>query len=568
VSGKTAVADRLIVAFATDYPESEQTEVHTRAGARGGMSAKPVKQLGPRTQLIDVSGAKSLEAAINAYRGDTRVRLAAADLLMQTDETPNDPSVSSQWGLAKIQAPAAWNRTHGSTARRIAILDTGIDETNADLSGQVVARRDFSGSAFGSADMNGHGTHVAGIAGALTNNSTGVAGVAFNTRLLNGKVMDDTGSGSISMLIDGIRWAVANGAEVINMSLGGEEDCNPNVWEDLFDFGRNELQDAIGEAWAANVVLVATAGNDGDSSQQWPGSCPNVLSVANTTSTDALAADSNFGTWVDLAAPGSGILSTALPAGSVCANGTRFANCSGTSMAAPHVAGLAALVRTSCGFTSASNIVSRITSTADQIAGTGTNWQFGRINALRAVCFPAPTNLHLGNVTANSIEILWNDGGAPADTSTEVHFRPHNAANWTIQVLAANRTSWLHQGLSFGAGYDYKVRDCDANGCSAFTNMITGYIGGGSSLTVTLSGRGSVTSTPAGISCPGDCSDAYLNGTVVTLDADGYVDQNEEWQFTGWSGACTGRSTCTLTMNAARSVTARFTMLHDSPVGN
>jgi hypothetical protein len=176
--------------------------------------------------------------------------------------------------------------------------------------------------------------------------------------------------------------------------------------------------------------------------------------------------------------------------------------------------------------------------------------------------------LHLGTVTGNSIEILWSDGGAPADSSTEVHFRPHNAANWTIQVLAANRTSWLHQGLSLGAGFDYKVRDCDANGCSGFSNTITGFIGGGSSLTVNVTGRGTVTSTPSGINCPGDCSDAYLSGTVVTLEADAFASDVEEWFFLGWSGACTGQSTCTVTMNAAKSVTARFTMLHDSPIGN
>jgi thermitase len=110
--------------------------------------------------------------------------------------------------VGKIQAPAAWNRTHGSSARRIAILDTGIDQsgTNPDLAGLVVAQQDFTGSAFGSNDKVGHGTHVAGIAGAVTNNGVGVAGVAFNTRLLNGKVLDDTGNGSLSMLIDGIRW--------------------------------------------------------------------------------------------------------------------------------------------------------------------------------------------------------------------------------------------------------------------------------------------------------------------------------------------------------------------------
>ena len=106
--------------------------------------------------------------------------------------------------------------------------------------------------------------------------------------------------------------------------------------------------------------------------------------------------------------------------------------------------------------------------------------------------------MHLGTVGSNSIEILWTDGGAPADSYTEVYFRRHNAATWTAQVLAANRTSWLHQGLSAGQSWDYKVRDCDANGCSAFSNMVTGFVAGtGYTLTVTRHGTGTVSSVPA-----------------------------------------------------------------------
>jgi thermitase len=536
------------------------------------MAATPVRTLGPKTQLVDVSGTASLTAAMKAYQADARVRFAAPDQLVRAHETPNDPSFANQWGMTKIQAPAAWNRTHGSLSRRIAILDTGIDEANPDLAGRVVARRDFTGSSTGFADINGHGTHVAGIAAAATNNAVGVAGVSFGATLLNGKVLDDTGNGSISMVIDGIRWAVANGAEIINMSLGSTtgRDCNPTAWEDLFDFGVNELQDAIGEAWAANVVLVASAGNNGNTQQLWPAACPNVLSVADTDSTDTRSATSTFGTWVDVAAPGTSILSTAVPGAPACSGGAtsafRFARCSGTSMAAPHVAGLAALVRTSCGFTAPGAIVGRITSTADQITGTGSSWISGRINALKAVCFPAPTNLHVGNVTTNSIEIQWTDGGAPADSSTEVWWRPHNAANWNIQVLAANRTSWLHQSLTSGAGFDYKVRDCDGNGCSGFTNQITAFVGTTAyTLTVGRQGRGTVESSPAGIDCPGDCSDTYPSGTLVTLTAMGYASSIEEWQFTGWSGACSGRNPeCTVTMSQARSVTATFRKLSDS----
>jgi thermitase len=174
----------------------------------------------------------------------------------------------------------------------------------------------------------------------------GVAGVAYSAGLINGKVFDDTGGSSLSQLISGINWAANYGARVINMSMGSTgqgtfDDCNPSWYEDLFDAGVNELQDAINDAWSKGTVVVSTVGNKGNSFQQWPCACPNVLTVANTMFDDTRAADSSFGTWVEVAAPGTGIVST-LPGGG-------FGNKSGTSMAAPHVAGLAALAKSSCG---------------------------------------------------------------------------------------------------------------------------------------------------------------------------------------------------------------------------
>jgi hypothetical protein len=470
--------------------------------------------------------------------------------------------------MTKIQAPAAWNRTHGSSSVRVAILDTGINEAHPDLTSRVVARQDFTSSASGTTDVNGHGTHVAGIASALTNNSLGVAGVGFDTRLLNAKVMDDTGAGPMSAAIQGIRWATQNGAHVINMSFGSssQDDCVPSFWENLTDSGVADLQDAIDEAWAANVVLVAAAGNNASSLQQWPASCSNVLSVASTDSSDALSGFSNFGTWVDLAAPGSGILSSAVPGAPSCAQSTTtffapFGQCSGTSMASPHVAGLAALVRASCGFTSASLIANRITSNADAIAGTGSNWQFGRINALRSVCFPAPTNLHIGTTTTSTIQILWNDN-TPAESSFVVNYRLHSATvpnpnAWqSVAPLAANSTSWTHPGPASAAGYDFRVEACDSNGCSSWSNSVTGFFGSAAfQLSVSRIGSGTVTSSPAGINCGADCSETYPGSTVVTLftlPASGY-------EFDHWTGACTGRNdTCTLTMSANRTTTAVF----------
>ena len=604
LSKRQAVADRLIVVFRSNLVDADQNLSHLRANSRGAGNASPLLKVGPKAILVDVTGAKSLEEAARAYKLDPNVLHASPDWIMHASETPNDPFIGSQGGLNTIQAPAAWNRTHGSTGMVIAVLDTGIDETHPDLAAKVVNRHDFTGSSIGTGDVVGHGTHVAGIAAASTNNAIGVAGVGYNSRLLNVKVLDDSGDGSISMLFNGIYWAADHGAHVINMSLGADQDCSTSWWEDLTDTGRNELRDSINYAWGRNIVLVAAAGNNGANRQQWPAACPNVVSVANTTVADVKATSSNFGTWVDVAAPGSSIFSTAVPGALKCQSGLvgQFANCSGTSMASPHVAGIAALVRASCGFSSGSDIVTRITSTSDAIAGTGTNWQFGRVNALRAVCFPVPGGANIGAVTGSSLQLRWTDR-TPGETRFEILRQPLggtvlgnvnlalknvgaaqfittkiggiggidvggvfttdvNGTATSIIIVPANSTSYTDSGLTAGASVDYRVRACDGLGCSDWSNIAHGRTG--AKLTISVSAGGKVTSTPAGINCgmgATSCSAVYNPGTVVNLKPTPYVNllKHIAFEFDHWEGACAGQDyICSVSMSSAKSARAVF----------
>ena len=565
--GPEALAERLLVSFTRSVTDTDLVDVGTKASKLGAGAATALARVGARGFLFDVTGAASLEAAAEAFvAADTRVQGAGPDYVVRDAETPNDPEFSRQWGPVKIQAPAAWNRTHGSTGKVIAILDSGLNDQGAnahpEFVGKVIDREDFTGSPVGTDDVLGHGTHVAGIAAAPANNGQGVAGISFSSNLLIGKVLDDDGSGSISQLFDGIYWAADHGADVINMSLGAQESCDPSWWEDLTDTGRNELRDAINYAINRNVVLVASAGNNGNSNLTWPASCPNVLSVANTTQSDAKSSSSTFGTWVDVAAPGSSIWSTAVPGAVKCQSDMigAFANCSGTSMAAPHVAGLAALVQASCNLTSPSSVVSRITSTADAIAGTGSNWQFGRVNALNAVCFPAPSNLHLGTLGATSMQLLWNDN-TPGETSFQVWRSVSGANAWSVFTVPANTTSWTDTGLTSGVTYDHKVRACDALGCSGFSTTLAA-TAGFLKLTVSTSGAGKVTAS--GINCGQggtDCTQFYAPGTVVTLKATPYINllKGFEWELDHWEGACAGAGyTCTLTMSTNRTTRAVF----------
>jgi thermitase len=218
-------------------------------------------------------------------------------------------------------------------------------------------------------DVLKHGTLVAGIAAATTNNGLGMAGTCGGCSLYNVKVVRDAdGIGFDSWIADGIIWAADNGAQVINMSL----------WK---SYAPQVVADAVTYAWVKDVVLVSIAGNAGTTAMSWPGAFDNVIAVAATDRLDQRALFSSFGTWVEVAAPGLDILTTD-PGGG-------YGYAYGTSMAAPFVSGLAGLIWSSgrCSAASSKNacVRDRIQDRADPILGTGLAWRYGRINAQRSV---------------------------------------------------------------------------------------------------------------------------------------------------------------------------------------
>lgn len=252
-------------------------------------------------------------AIVLSVVGTLRVSLAGAP------ETyiPNDPYFDKQWALKKIQLLLV---TEGDPEVLIAILDTGIDQQHEDLAGKVVASVNFSGSPMAS-DLNGHGTHVAGIIAATTDNGIGGAGVAPGCRLLNVKVADDNGMVWASSIAKGIVWAVDNGAKVINISL-------------VVPSSSPALEQAIDYAWSKGVVVIAGAGNNIKSIPVYPAAYPKVIAVAAIDREGELWLKSNYGDWVDAYAPGVEIYST-LP-------GNNYGYQSGTSMATACVSAVAA----------------------------------------------------------------------------------------------------------------------------------------------------------------------------------------------------------------------------------
>jgi subtilisin family serine protease len=242
------------------------------------------------------------------------------ELVDELDTTPNDTDWSDQWGLQRIGLPSAWDQTKGANVT-VAVLDTGVDAAHPDLQGAVLNGYDLTGSSAGTSDVKGHGSSVAGIIAARTNNHQGVAGICWSCSILPVKVLGDDGEGSVDDVAQGIVKATDAGARVINLSLGGPADSET-------------LDQAIAYAVAKNAVVVAAAGNNASSAPFYPAASPSVIGVAATDETDRLYSWSDFGPWVRVNAPGCN------PAPALAGNYAMFC---GTSAAAPVVSGLIAL---------------------------------------------------------------------------------------------------------------------------------------------------------------------------------------------------------------------------------
>jgi len=472
--------------------------------------SRTVKRFGKiNVDHIKIPEGWSLEKAITVYRLDPDVEYAEPNYIRRSFLMPNDPDFDKLWGLhntgqevnetsatvdADIDAPEVWDTQTGSSSVVIAVIDTGSDWNHEDLSDNIWSNSDetpdngidddgngYTDDSRGWDFVNGdndpdddndtedyyHGTHVSGIIAAKGNNGVGITGVCWSASIMLLKILDAGGNGTVADEIDAIMYAVNNGAKIINVSFGGSGSS-------LSEY------DAIDHARKNGVLFVAAAGNDGDGNQEsgwnndqagqeiYPASYDlnNIISVAAADYHDDLALWSNYGpTSVDVAAPGADIFSTK------AGNGYRYL--SGSSMAAPHVSGLAALIWADDNSLTCTQVKDRILNGVDPRSSMdGKILTGGRINAKNTIPPSPPTNLAAISVSSTQIDLVWTD-----TSSGEAGFRIERKTGLgeiysQIATVATDAESYSDTGLSESTAYYYRVMAYNSSGNSSYSNEV------------------------------------------------------------------------------------------------
>jgi type VII secretion-associated serine protease mycosin len=304
---------------------------------------------------------------VRDLRRDPTVASVTLDYRRRLTANPNDPAFAADQAYLKtVRLPQAWDVTKGSTSQIIAVVDTGVNTSHPDLTGRTVAGYNAVNPGSAPTDLNGHGTMVAGVAAANTNNGVGVAGAAWTARIMPVKVFRPDGYALDSEIAAGIVWAADRGATIINLSLGGPGSSPV-------------LHDAVKYATNKGALVVVAAGNDGDDTPQYPAAYPEVVAVGATDKAGVLTDFSSYGDWIDVAAPGYDIVSTGL--------GKDYYIADGTSFAAPIVSGIAALIRTKYPNWTPAQVLNRLRTSARDAGPRGIDpyYGYGVVDALRAV---------------------------------------------------------------------------------------------------------------------------------------------------------------------------------------
>lgn len=409
------VPDELLVRFRPGAAGADVRAAHAQAGGR---AVRTIPRIG--VQVVKLAAGVDPDQALASYRASPWVAFAERNPYVYAAATPNDPMYAThQWHYPAVGLPSAWNVTKGSVVV-VAVVDTGVRFDHPDLVGLSVPGWDFVDGDPDATDPGcpavdptepSHGTHVAATVAALTDNGAGVAGVTWGgvtgVRIMSLRVLGEDpvsgecGVGTGADLAAAVVFAADNGAKVVNMSLGGSYSQSADL--------------ALTYAYSRGVVLAAAAGNEG-SSVSFPAWHPNVIAVAATACDNSRASYSNFGSSVDLAAPGGAATANcpgSSPLGWVWsaswapASGYGYWGFRGTSMATPHVSGVAALL-VGRGVTSPQQVLQRLAQTATDLGPAGWDPYFGwgLLNAAAAVGAYEPVRVmraFAGAVTSSGV---------------------------------------------------------------------------------------------------------------------------------------------------------------------
>lgn len=461
--------DRIVVKL---RPMAEEPGLHARAPLSGaawrirlglpegvslrGMHRPRSRTLGPlrslpgmnsaldvdRPVIVDLRGHWTVQEALEQLAREDSVEYAEPDFVGSGGGVPSDPNYRSQWHHTRIQSPAAWDISTGSSDILVAVLDTGINTTLPEFRGRLVPGYDYVNDDDDPTDDHGHGTAVAGTLAANANNGVLVAGMDWSCRLLPGKILDSDNNGFYSWWAEAIYDATDAGAKVINFSSGGDSDSS-------------SLREAIRYAIGKGVIFVTISHNDGKGTVRFPGRMPECITVGGTERTDLWASFSNYGPSVDLVAPARDIYTVGR------SGGLEF--WWGTSFAAPQVSGVAALLA-SLDPTLVQGDVERLlcASAQDRVGGSRDTvgrdnyFGYGRLNALYALQL-ARARLTSRWSSPDAVSLDWS--GLPANAAEKRPLQLEfsgDLVNWTPVdvrsrvVYTGTDASWLDDGLVAG----------------------------------------------------------------------------------------------------------------------
>lgn len=384
--------------------------------------------------LASVQSGTNLQEAASALKKWKQVESVEPNYKVRTSYIPTDSGYAKQWYAKKINMNSAWDLSLGLPSIKVAVIDAGIQVTHPELKGTIINPFNaVTGSK--SLPSNPHGTHVAGIIGASLNNK-GIAGIAPDVKIMPINVFSGN-EADIFTIVDGIDYAVKSGADIINLSLTMED------YTEVLDY-------SIQSAWKKGILIVAAAGNEDSDINQYPAALNHVLGISATTKQDKKADFSNYGHYIDLAAPGIDIYST-VPLNS-------YEMMSGTSMAAPVISGVSALILSKNPFLTPSEVIHILQTSSKDLGAVGRDdlYGYGRVDAYKALI---QTQAPLSKLTKSTTTLIENGTNTlalsfKAKKGTSISVSIHDASNKAVRSLVTNKMS---DGKVFSTTWDGKM---------------------------------------------------------------------------------------------------------------